>query len=77
MSKRTALVDLVCAQREQMKVAIALLIAAGLMVGFSLVFLRPGDQNFPILVIDVVLIVVLLVFFGGTFRYCTKREMEE
>ncbi|MDS0295660.1 hypothetical protein [Halogeometricum luteum] len=77
MSKTSALLDLVCAQRQQMKVVLALLIASGFLLGLSLLFVEPGDRSYPLLVIDVVLVVVGLVFFSTTYWYCTKRAMNE
>lgn len=77
MSKTSALLDLVCAHRRQMKVALAVLIACGLLLGFSAVFVRPGDEAWPILVIDAVLVVGGFVAFSTTYWYCTKREMGE
>lgn len=77
MSKRTAVVDAVCAQRRQMKVVIALLIAAGLLLALSALFVVPGDAAYPILVIDAALVGTALVGFLGAYRYCTKRAMNE
>ncbi|MCG1003190.1 MULTISPECIES: hypothetical protein [Halobacterium] len=77
MSKTSTLLDLVCAHRGQMKVALAVLIACGLLLGFSVLFVSPGDDAWPILVIDAVLVVGGIVFFTGTYWYCTKRSMSE
>lgn len=77
MSKTSALLDLLTAQREQMKVVIALLIACGLMLVLAIPFVDPGDSSYPILIIDLVLVVVGLVAFGATYWYCTKRAMNE
>ena len=77
MSKMSALLDLVCAQRQQMKVVLALLIASGFLLGLSLLFVEPGDRSYPLLVLDLVLVVVGLVFFSTTYWYCTKRAMDE
>lgn len=76
MSKRAALLDLVCAQRRQMKVIIALLIVCGLLLGLSALFVGPGDDAYVILVIDVVLVGGALAFFSVTYWYCTKRQMD-
>lgn len=76
MSKASALLDLVCAQRSQMKVMLALMITMGFFLGLSALFVEPGDRAFPILVIDAVLVVVASVFFAVTYWYCTKRAME-
>ena len=77
MSKTSALLDLVCAQRRHMKVILALLIASGLLLGISLLFVEPGDRSYPLLLIDVALVVVGFAFFSTTYWYCTKRAMEE
>ncbi|WP_247003876.1 hypothetical protein [Halosolutus gelatinilyticus] len=77
MSKTSALLDLVAAQREQMKVVLALLIASGLMLALAIPFVEPGDKAFPILVIDVVLVAVGFVTFSALYWYTTKREMDD
>lgn len=77
MSKRSALLDLVCAQRKQMRLILGLLIAMGLFLGLSLLYVEPGDDSYPILVIDIVLVVGAFAFFSTTFWYCTKRAMDE
>lgn len=76
MSKTSSLLDLVCAHRPQMKVALAVLIAGGLLLALSTLFVSPGDDAWPILVIDGVLVVGGIVFFAGTYWYCTKRAMD-
>jgi peptidoglycan/LPS O-acetylase OafA/YrhL len=76
MSKTSAFLDLVCAYRERMKVVLALCIAMGLLLGFSALFVGPGDDAFPILVLDVVLVGGSFVAFSGAYWYCTKREMD-
>lgn len=77
MSKTSTLLDLVCAQRRQMKVILALLIASGLFLALSALFVEPGDRAYPILVVDAVLVVAGFVFFTTTYWYCTKRAMDE
>lgn len=77
MSKTSTLLDLIAAQREQMKVVIALLIASGLLLAIAIPFVEPGDSAYPILVIDLVLVVVGFVAFSGAYWYCTKRAMRE
>lgn len=77
MSKTSALLDLVAAQREQMKVILALLIASGFLLALAIPFVEPGDEAFPILVIDIVLVVGAFVFFSVTYWYCTKRAMDD
>lgn len=77
MSKTSALLDLICAQRRQIKVILALLIACGLFLGLSLLYVEPGDESFPILVVDIVLVGGAFAFFSGTYWYCTKRAMDD
>lgn len=77
MSKKSALLDLVCAQREQMRLILALFIAMGLLLGLSVLVVEPGDEAFPILVIDIVLVVGGFVFFSAAYWYCTKRAMDD
>ena len=77
MSKTSTLLDLVCAQRRQMRLIIALVIAMGLFLLLSLLFVEPGDRSYPILVIDIVLVVAALLFFSVTHWYCTKRAMDD
>ena len=68
--------DLVCGQRDSIPLAITVLVTMGLLLLFSLVFVSPGEEAFPILVIDALLIVFSLLFFGATYWYCIKRAME-
>lgn len=77
MSRTSTLLDLVCAQRRQMRLIIALVIAMGLFLGLSFLFVEPGDRSYPILIIDIVLVVALLLFFSATHWYCTKRAMND
>lgn len=77
MSNTSVLLDLVCGQRRRMKLLLALLIASGLFLGLSVLFVEPGDSSFPILVLDIVLVVGGLVFFSAVYWYCTKRAMDE
>lgn len=73
----TSAVDLVCAQRDNIPVALAVMTTMGVLVVFSFLFVSPGEEAFPILVIDAVLIVGATVGFLVTYYYCTKRAMDE
>lgn len=73
----SVVLDLVCAQRRQMTLVLGLLIASGLFLGLSILFVGPGDESFPILVVDIVLVGSGLVLFGAIYRYCTKRAMND
>ncbi|WP_436906917.1 hypothetical protein [Halosimplex marinum] len=77
MSRRTTAVELVCGQREQIPVALAVMISMSVLLAFSFVFVSPGDESFPILVFDAVLIVGSTAFFLVTYYYCTKRAMDD
>lgn len=73
----TSAVDFVCAQRDNIPIALAVMMSMGALLAFSFVFVSPGDEAFTILVIDAVLIVVSTAFFIGTYYYCTKRAMDD
>ncbi|WP_226012238.1 hypothetical protein [Halomicrobium salinisoli] len=77
MSISSTLLDLLCANRERMRVVIGLLIVCAVMLGLSALYVGPGDRSFPLLVIDLVLVGGGLAFFGGSYWYCTKRAMNE
>ncbi|WP_435180546.1 hypothetical protein [Halorussus sp. AFM4] len=77
MSKTSALLDLVCAQRRQMRVIIGVLAAMGFLLALSIPFVGPGDRVYPILIIDIVLVVGLFALFSGAYWYCTKRAMDD
>lgn len=53
------------------------IITMALLLLLSALFVSPGDEAFPILVLDFALIGFSLLFFGGTYWYCIKRGMEE
>ncbi|WP_248905356.1 hypothetical protein [Halocatena marina] len=76
MSKTTTLLDLVCAQRKQIQVILALIVSMGLFLMLSVLFVGPGDQSFPILVIDIILVIGTFIFFSVTYWFCTKRAMD-
>lgn len=77
MSNTSALFDAVCAQRKQMRMIVALLVTMGLLLSISVLYVQPGDKSYPILIIDIVLVVAGILFFGGTHWYCTKRAMDD
>ncbi|ESP87119.1 hypothetical protein [Candidatus Halobonum tyrrellensis] len=76
MSRTSAVMDALCAQRGRMQVIIAVLITMGLLLGLSVLFVDPGDRTYPILVLDAVLVVGGLAFFLTAYWYCTKRAMD-
>lgn len=77
MSKTTALFDIVCSQRDRVRILFALLVAMGLFLALSALYVEPGDKSYPILVIDAVMVGGGLLFFGATHWYCTKRAMDD
>ncbi|WP_436931351.1 hypothetical protein [Halosimplex halobium] len=77
MSGGKTAVDFVCSQRDQIPIALAVMISMGFLLLFSLVFISPADESFPILVMDAVLIVGSTAFFLVTYYYCTKRAMDD
>lgn len=77
MTNRPKGLELVCGMRGHMQLAMTVLITMGVLLGFSLLFVSPGDDSYPIVVIDLILIVVFLLGFGLTFWYCTRRAMEK
>lgn len=77
MSKTSTLLDLLCANRRQMRFFIALLVAMGIFLALSALYVTPGDRAYPILVVDAVMVVGGLLFLGGLHWYCTKRAMED
>lgn len=77
MPNGSKIVEIVCQQREQIPLAMTVIITMGLLLLLSALFVSPGDQAFPILVLDFALIALSLLFFGGTYWYCIKRGMED
>ncbi|QLH79726.1 hypothetical protein HZS55_21600 [Halosimplex rubrum] len=73
----TSAVDLVCAQRDNIPVGLAVMISMGILLAFSFLFVSPGDEAFTVLVIDAVLIVGSTAFFLVTYYYCTRRAMDD
>ncbi|WP_123539331.1 hypothetical protein [Halosimplex salinum] len=73
----TSAVDLVCAQRDNIPMVLAVMATMGVLLALSALFVSPGDDAFPILVFDAVLIVGSLVVFSFTYWYCTNRAMDE
>ncbi|NHN60719.1 hypothetical protein G9466_16765 [Halorussus sp. JP-T4] len=60
-----------------MRVIIGVLVAMGFLLALSIPFVGPGDRVYPILVIDIALVVGLFVLFSATYWYCTKRAMDD
>lgn len=76
MALKDTAVDAVCEQRDQLPLLLAVVIVMGLLLGFSFLFLQPGTAAYVIALVDLILVAVGLVTFGGTYWYCTKRAME-
>lgn len=77
MSRTSTLLDLLCANRRQMRLFVALFFAMGIFLALSSLYVAPGDRSYPILVVDAVLVGGGLLFFGGLHWYCTKRAMDD
>ncbi|WP_416840023.1 hypothetical protein [Haloferax sp. DFSO52] len=77
MARLETVVDVICDQRDRFPLFVAIAIVMGLLLGFSLLFLEPGTAAYAIALVDVILVVVMLVGFGGGYWLCTKRSMEE
>lgn len=75
MSLRESFLDVVCEQRNQLPLMLAVVIVMGVLLGFSLLFLEPGTAAYVIALIDAILVVVALVVFGGAYWLCTRRAM--
>lgn len=76
MAEGPGLLDIVCGMRGRMQLAMAVLITMGLLVGMSLLFVSPGDDSYPIIIFDLIIIGVFLVLFAVAFWYCTRRAMD-
>lgn len=70
-------VDVICQQRDQIPLAMTVIITMALLLMLSLLYVSPGDEAFPIVVLDGVLIALSLLFFGGTYWYCIRRAMKD
>ncbi|AZQ15409.1 MULTISPECIES: hypothetical protein [Halorubrum] len=75
MSLRESFLDVVCEQRNQLPLMLAVVIVMGVLLGFSLLFLEPGTAAYVIALIDAILVVGALVVFGGAYWLCTRRAM--
>ncbi|QLH84712.1 hypothetical protein [Halosimplex pelagicum] len=73
----TSAVELVCSQRDNIPIALAVMMSMGVLLAFSFVFISPSNEAFPVLVIDAVLIGGSTAFFLVTYYYCTKRAMDD
>lgn len=77
MTERPAVMDIVCGMRGRMQLAMAVLFTMGVLLGLSLLVVSPGDDAYPLVIIDLIMIVVFLLLFGLAFWYCTNRAMHE
>jgi hypothetical protein len=75
MPRLETVLDVICDQRDRFPLFIAIAIVMGLLLGFSLLYLEPGTAAYAIALVDVILVAVTLVGFGGGYWYCTKRSM--
>lgn len=77
MADGPGVVDIVCGMRGRMQLAMAVFISMGVLLGLSLLVVSPGDDAYPLIVIDLIMIAVFLVLFGIAFWYCTNRAMDD
>ncbi|WP_411965903.1 hypothetical protein [Haloferax sp. YSMS24] len=77
MGRLEIVLDVICDQRDRFPLFVAIGIVMGLLLGFSLLFLEPGTAAYAIALVDVGLVAVTIVGFGGGFWLCTKRSMDE
>jgi hypothetical protein len=76
VTDRPNALTLICGMRGHMRLAMTMLITMGVLLGFSLVFVSPSSNSYPIIIIDLILIVVFLGLFAVAFWWCTRRAME-
>ncbi|EMA70536.1 hypothetical protein C461_01142 [Halorubrum aidingense JCM 13560] len=76
MTRRNALLDAICSQRDQIPLILAVCAVMGLLLVFPLVLLERGTAGYTIAVIDGLLVLGCLALFGPTYWYCVKREMD-
>lgn len=77
MSARENIVEAACSRREQAKPLLLVMSMLAALTVFSLLYLEPNTVAYNIAVIDVGILVVGFVLFGGTFWYCTRRGMDD
>lgn len=77
MGIRETVFDTVCEQRDLLPLFMAVVSVMGVLLAFSLLSLSPGSAAYAIALVDAVLVVGLLVLFGGTYWYCTAQAMDE
>lgn len=77
MPARESIVNAACSQRQQAKPLLLVLSVLTAMLVFSLFYLEPQTPAYNIALIDAGVLLIGFVLFGGTFWYCTKREMDE
>jgi len=76
MTFREAAVEAACSQRDRAKPLLLMLSVMAALLGFSLLYLDPGTTAHSIALVDLGLLVVAFGMYGGTFWYCTRREMD-
>ncbi|WP_436923409.1 hypothetical protein [Halosimplex amylolyticum] len=77
MSARESIVNAACSQRQQAKPLLLVLAVLTALLAFSLFYLEPQTPAYNIALIDIGVLALGFVLFGGTFWYCTRREMDE
>lgn len=77
MSARESIVDAACSQRQQAKPLLLVFGVLTAMLAFSLLYLEPDTTAYNIALVDTGILIVGYLLFGGTFWYCTRREMDD
>ncbi|WP_415378483.1 hypothetical protein [Halosimplex sp. TS25] len=77
MSARESIVNAACSQRQQAKPLLLVLAVLTALLVFSLFYLEPETPAYNIALVDAGILAIGFALFGGTFWYCTRREMDE
>lgn len=77
MSLRESIVEAACSRREQAKPLLLVMAMLAALTVFSLLSLEPNTAAYNIALVDVGILAVGFVLFGGTFWYCTRRGMDD
>ncbi|WP_459194642.1 hypothetical protein [Halosimplex sp. J119] len=77
MSARETVLNAACSQREQAKPLLLVLSVLAALLVFSLLYLEPNTVAYNIALLDVGILGIGFALFGGTFWYCTRREMDD
>lgn len=70
-------VVIVCRQRDRFVPILAVLSLMGVLLAISFPFLEPGTAAYSIALLDLIILAVCFLSIAGTYRYCSKRAMEQ